>query len=573
MATVARISIERRSLISKVADRFATILSSESRQGYRLSGLALLAAFIPVAIVQCILGAPPIEGPWNVAILLDGAWRMIQGQAAQTDFYNPIGPMTDLFTAIGMKIATPSTSSITYGVVILAALILPLVWRIAKHRLPWALALLCTILAGTYLLSPRPPGWTIRFTGYAMIYNRESYVVFMALCLCLFLKRRYPSRRSEYVDGAIAGMLLALLLYWKITYFVAAVGVTACAAVLIPRVSRWYLAAMAAVAGVCLALFVFVGVSLPRYVANVRYAVKAQLPAMRYQLLWASLNHNAMWMYLLAFCLVLLTWTWSRGKTPPFAITRIWLASVALLGATLFIESGNSSQGGGLEDPLYFITAVIAFESFRRIDPRQVARPDSSTRTAFAASFAVILPLFFGTIVLGDSVAYAYSVAWDCVRRPHIPVSQRFHSAPLSDFYVPTSTTHNTAYWPARDFPARINDGIDLLRKHLQPGDRITTLSFTNPFNFALGIKPARDRIVFWDPHVTYDPANPPATPAQYLGDATVVMVPRLLDRSTGCCFETADVMIGLNSGYLHDHFHEVESTPTWTLYRRNPAP
>ncbi|MGO9940788.1 MAG: hypothetical protein ACLPH3_24250 [Terracidiphilus sp.] len=586
MATRVLVPVEHRVWIARLAEGFSSILTSVSKAGYRRSGIALLGLFIPVAFMECALGAPPIAGPWNVLLFLDEAWRVVNGQVPQTDFYSPIGPMTALFTAIGMKIAPPSASSITYGVVLLAALVLPLVWRIAKDRLPWALALLCSILAGTYLLSPRPPAYGIRDTGYAMLYNRESYVLFLALCLCLFLKRRAPVwesdyfdrafakrhapvRRSDCLDGAFAGLLLALLLYWKITYFVAAVEIAIASAFLIPKFREWYLAAGAAFAGVCAALFALLGISLPRYVANLVYAVKVQSPETRSHLLLASLNHNAMWMYLLFFCLALLSWTWSRSTRAPFAIARIWLVAASIILAVLFIESGNASQGEGLEDPLYFLTAVITFELFRRIEAEDVAKKGSSARIVYTASFALLWSLFFGSIMIGEAASYAYTVAWDVARRPYTPASQQFHSTQLIDFHVPSGTDHITGYWPARDLPGHINDGIDLLRRNLRSGESVTTLDFANPFSFALGIKPARDRVLFWDLHVTFDDKNPPSA-SEFLGNSSVVMVPRLLDRRTGFGFDTFDTMMALYGDYLHDHFHEVESTADWTMYRRN---
>jgi hypothetical protein len=329
------------------------------------------------------------------------------------------------------------------------------------------------------------------------------------------------------------------------------------------------LAAGAAFAGVCTALFVLIGVSLPRYIANLVYAVKAQSPQMRSHLLSASFTHNAMSLYLLLFCLALLSWTWSRWTTARFAIARIWLVAASLIGAVLFIESGNASQGGGLEDPLYFLTAVISFELFRRIDAGDLVEEGSSARIAYTASFALLLPLLYGSIIVGEVASYAYVVAWDVARRPYTSASQRFHSAQLSDFHVPPGTDHITSYWPARDLPAHINDGIDLLRRNLRSGENVTTLAFANPFSFALGIKPARDRILFWDLHVTFDDKNPPSA-TEFLGNSSVVMVPRLPDRTTGFGFETADTMMTLYGSYLKSHFHEVESTKDWTMYRRN---
>ncbi|HZB89146.1 MAG TPA: hypothetical protein VE291_10840, partial [Terracidiphilus sp.] len=56
------------------------MLSSQSAAAYRRAGLALLVLFVAVAVAECVLGAPPMAGPWDAAVLLDGAWRIICGQ-------------------------------------------------------------------------------------------------------------------------------------------------------------------------------------------------------------------------------------------------------------------------------------------------------------------------------------------------------------------------------------------------------------------------------------------------------------------------------------------------------------
>ncbi len=560
---------ERESLVHSITEKFSKMISSESLIGYRWVGIALLATFASIALLECALGAPPITGPWGVTILLDGAWRIVHGQVPHTDFYNPLGPLTDLLIAFGMKVAPPSTSSITYGIVLFATLLLPLTWRIAKDRLPWAIAFLFVFLSGLYILSPRPPGYTMRDTSYAMIYNRESYVLLLPLCLCLFLKPRAAVRRSDYLQGTFAGQLLGLLLYTKVTYFVAAVGLIAASAFLVPNSRKWHLAMAAAFAVVCAAMFAVFHISLIRYLRDLVYAVGVQSPTMRTTLLSQSIAHNALWMYLLIFSLLLLAWAHERSGATDSSMVRLWLVAACIVGATLFIESGNASQGAGLDDPMYFAAAVVSLELFRSRNAKAIAGYNSSARLAYSGALLLMFPLLFGSIVAGDLISYAYTVAWDLARGPSLPASQQFHSVSLRDFRVPTGTNHITTYWPSRDFPAKINDGIDLLKRRLQPGDRITTIDFANPFSFALGIPPAHDKTVFWDLHVTFDTKRPPK-PSEFLGDASVVMVPRLTDRSEGFGFVTADTLMNLYGAYLHTNFHEVESTENWTMYRRN---
>jgi hypothetical protein len=47
-------------------------------------------------------------------------------------------------------------------------------------------------------------------------------------------------------------------------------------------------------------------------------------------------------------------------------------------------------------------------------------------------------------------------------------------------------------------------------------------------------------------------------------------MVPRLADRTHGCCFADTDVPLEIYGDYLRVHFHEVASTEVWSLYRHN---
>jgi hypothetical protein len=562
--------LARRSWLAVSAENLSCAVCSESLRGYRRSGFALLALFVLFGLTLIVLGAPPIAGPWDMSVLLDGAWRMIHGQVPHTDFHNPNGPLTYLLVAFGMKIATPSASSITYGIVLLAAFLLPLAWHIAFRRLPWAIASIFVLFEGFYLLTPRPPGYGIRETTYAMIYNREGYVLISLLMLCVFLRARDSARRPEWLDGLLAGVLLALLLYCKITYFLAAAALTLFAVALYTRPWRRFLACAGAFAAVCAALFVAFHINLYSYLSDIAVAGQSQSLAMRTKFLAQSLANNATWIFLLVFCLALWTWAEDGAENPRTSTARVWLAAGSIMAAALLINAGNGSQGGGVDDPLYFVAAVVFLEAFRRRNRERVAQQGTVARLAYTASLALLLPLLCGAILIRDMASSAYAVAWDVVKRPAFDPSRRLHSTGLRDFYVPASTTHMTAYWPARDYPAKINDGIDLLKSNLQSGDRVTTIAFANPFSFALGIKPARDGPLWWDLNYDFDRRHFPLA-GDFLGDASLVMVPRLTDRSQGWSFETVDVMLNLYGDYLRAHFHQVASTDTWVLYRRNP--
>lgn len=539
-----------------------------NRRSYRIWGALLLIVFSPVALLQLTLGAAPITGPWDVMALLDGGWRIVSGQVPHAEVHNPIGPLTYELIALGMKVGRPSTSSIVYGTVLLMAALMPWAWRIAAVRLPAPIAFVWGLTLGFLLISPRPLGYAIRETTYAMMYNRAGYVFLAMFLLCLFLPRREPTPGSIVIDGFALGLLAALMFYNKITYAAAAFGSLLLGVLLDRRPASWFAATgLGFLTGGALFFAVF-HVNPQAYIADILSAGHVQSVGERVRLLMAGVENNFWWLYLIAVCLA----CWTRldlDRDPPGVPGfKPWLITAWILAAGLAISTGNAAQRGGVDDPLFFVAGIIAIEWYCRCCPRPAPRAAEPFRLVHGLSLAIVVPIFCGTILARDVAAVAYASAWDIMRRPTIDASRRLHSPALRDFLVPAGTNHITAYWPARDHSARINEGIDLLRKHLEPDDRITALAFTNPFSLALGVLPAHDALQWWELNHSFNHRSHPSA-EQVLGDATLVIVPQLSTRDRGLSFETVDAMLDLYGDYLNAHFQQIDSTPTWKLYRR----
>jgi hypothetical protein len=568
LASVAHASGSR---IASAAETLSETMFSESAFGYRRSGIVLLTGFVTLAAIFAIFGAPSLAGgPWDMVCLLDGGWRILSGQVPHAGFHVPVGSLTYLLAAFGMKIVAPSASSLAYGSVLFAALLLPCAWYIVSARLPWVFTSIFVLFEGFLLLTPRPLGYPIRYTTYAMIYNRQGYALIILFLLCVFLKPRNSIGGRVLFDGMLAGALLALMLYCKITYFFVAAALALFAVILNAKPGRWFFAFAGAFTGVCAGFFAFFHINLYLYALDIIAAGRVQSPGMRTTLLSQALQNNALWIYMIVFCLGLCTLAGSARARQDLSAFQLWIVTGSIVGAGLLLASGNANQGGGVDDPMYFLAAVIFLELFRRQNTDKAEQSHTKARWAYTASWALMIPILCGTILARDVASCAYAVKWDLRGRPTYDPSQRMHSANLRDFYISPSVWKITAYWPARDFPARINDGIDLLRKNLQKDDRVTTVDYANPFSFALALPPANDALLFWDVNFSFDQLHFPP-PKDFLGSASLVMVPRLADRSLGCCFQTPDLMLGIYGGYLHSHFHEIASTETWVLYRRNP--
>jgi len=71
-----------------------------------------------------------------------------------------------------------------------------------------------------------------------------------------------------------------------------------------------------------------------------------------------------------------------------------------------------------------------------------------------------------------------------------------------------------------------VNDGVALVRKHCDPGDRVLTMDAVNPFPHALKWRPPRGGVAAIAFNYTLSAQHRPSFDA-YFGDATVVLVPK----------------------------------------------
>jgi hypothetical protein len=83
------------------------------------------------------------------------------------------------------------------------------------------------------------------------------------------------------------------------------------------------------------------------------------------------------------------------------------------------------------------------------------------------------------------------------------------------------------AYWRASQVPARINDGLALLREHTSDRDKIFALAFTDPFSFALGRIRPRNVPLWWNPYYSFSKKVYPQADALF----SVIVLPGLRRR------------------------------------------
>jgi hypothetical protein len=540
--------------------------TTDSNRSYKFFFTLLITFITSLSLILVSTGSAPIVlKPWDVIIQLDGGWRIINEQTPHIDFYSPLGPLSLLLTAFGMKVASPSASSIVYGSVLLFLVLTPWAWFIARSRLSSANAFLFALFMGFFLVTPRALGDGIRELSYATLYNRQGFVLLSLLLIELFIPYRPSVRHKNYLlSGLSSGILLGLLLFCKINYF----GVGAVAVlirILIFRFQRtWLIAFTSGFLLICITMQIFFKVNLFSLISNVALAAKAQSFSNRLQHFLDVFQDNSCY-----FCLTLTIVIFlsigdfekeKQEKNKVFHLrldrTLILTAFVALSGLLIC-----STNGQWKDIPLFFVAGLIPLEYLRR----EVQFYDLSFKTVSGIKYfwcLLIVISFCGNILGKDLASFGYSVYLNSFKVSSISETQRFQSKTLHDLVVPEWSRVGLE----RNYIKQINDGLALLRQHVSSNSRVFALDFSNPFPFALELPPPHGDALWWHSHVTFNRNSFPKA-EQTFKDVDMVMTPK--NRRWWWFDETEKMMEDAYGNYLSKYFIEKDKSQFWTLLLR----
>jgi hypothetical protein len=531
-----------------------------------LAGAILGLALIALVIIKT--GAPPIEAPWDVFVLLGGAWRISAGQIANVDFANPIGPLVYWLTAFGMRFAGASLLSLVYGNIAFAAMVVPWALVLAFRRLSSPLAFVVTMSVALLVVTPVPLGYAATTTTYAMIYNRYGWALLALLLLHLFVPGRGQS--TARTDAVAAGVLLAVLFICKLNFFVVG-GALATLAVVI-RVDLRTKALLIPAASVILCMpLVFYGILDPKaYLFDFIDAAMAQSPASRFKALMSTLKWCSVPIGLLLICwYALIILPARRGRMAWLQAAKTTLVFWTVLLCALFITIGNTGEGGQV--PLLLFSSVLLITAHERDAGWGGGRSSGRNfQTMVGVAWLVLTVQFLW--LSGSELRGVYHASMaSAYRNVEDARSQRFAATALGDFYIPSSAQWHTAYSSASDVPPRLNEGLQLLRAHLRSNDRIVVLGLTDPFSLLLDRKPARNVPLWWDLNVSFSHRIFPR-PEDVFEFADYVIYPHLDGMAGGCCKETVVALLDIYREYLGSRYVVAAESQHWILLRRRTA-
>lgn len=578
--------------MSRFANLVAFLLTLRGNAAYR-AGAALLVAWAALlAGLALTTGAAyHYDMPWDTVSMLDGAYRMTEGQAPHADYFSPIGVLPIWLIYLGMKWTGVNAAAIVCGGAFGFLLVTPPAWAIASRRLPAVPALVFSMFVGVLMIACRPLAFgTLPYTfevshiSYAMWYNRVGWSLLTLLTLYWFLPPFAKARAgwARNAEGFAAGLLCALVFLTKVNFLAAAVGVTFFGCWLNRPSPGQFVSYVAGFASVPAGLSLFTRWNAHAWLGDLAELARVADPAGRAAKLTVALYDNLWPFALLAAAVWLLRPLMARGGWDTWregGLGKTALLCGAGAGIGLFVLMLNTQKA---EIPLVAVACVVALETaLRRWNPDGSG---NALRLRVIAGACIALGLLGPTLFNdGASVGYAWA------RRNHMrfltPECGIIDSPSLRSLILPPQPGEQVEWaWVINDLTARkhlsplaaertavspfqfaclIQDGLKLLRPHVTPESRIFCLNHTNPFPLALRLPPPNGGCLWWD-GVTFNRKRFP-DPERVYRDVTLVMVPRNPVGST--------LMRDVYLPSVKERFRKVAESALWELYERPEVP
>jgi hypothetical protein len=537
---------------------------ADYRRGFYAFGAAAITLFLLVNLhgpcIQVLFGHDDLA-------YLAAAWKVHCGLWPHADYHSALGALDAWLFAAGMWLLGPTASVFPFCLSLVGVLLGLIAWLVARPRLPAFPAALFALTQMVVAAAPHHLRFPWYIATYANHYNRQGYGLISILLLLLFLPRRAGKTALDEAsaspwDGRVAGAILGVLLFLKISYFMAAVGLCVYADVFgrsFSRAQRWnLLAAFAVVLTACLALIRFDALAMwndLRLAAGARTGDPETAFNLGRYLVW--LQDAWIEVALLAVCQSLLgsPWVFRRTAAACSPAAPSWIEFIGVLGASMFICMSNAPIGNRSETPL--LTCWIFVLLGYALRNRQTAAAAPPGLTVLCGLGGVLWVLTFGPafVCLCWSVS-PWPTTWQQTALRRAPV---LDAHPLERLCILGLGSESPMPF---SYVSKVNDGLHLLRR-LGGTHRVETIDMVNPFPFALQWRPARGSMWCWQYGFTFNETSCPAAQEAF-GDADVLMVPKFPGEPA-----TVRALLKIYGAYFRAHYQLVEESAQWSVLQR----
>jgi hypothetical protein len=426
----------------------------------------------------------------------------------------------------------------------------------------WA-AVLFTAFVVLFWLAPFPLGEPYYLPSYAMQYNRLGYALLSITLIELFVPACRSLRGFLHWGGLSTGVILALLLFLKISFF--AVGIVVVGSAVLLFQGRWKHSVSIAIGFllVFLPLLAYLHWDVPAIWTDLNIAAHARATRFHssgdpFRTIFRNLTEIAA---LTGFALLAVGFSDSRKIARRlWTKPRIATFVILLLGADLLLAISNTQRSGF---PLSLVAMLILANSICgeylqfRAASRDLCRLGSMV-VAFAAALAV-LPYMsdtlngWGVVLMRNVVRRSDAPTLVIDAAPLWGLKLDDHSDPTADLAVNNGTP----------LVANINEGLSLIRSHSDPSQSIACLCFSNPFSYALLRAPALGGSTFFADGTNFTRQFAPSA-ARILGNSELVIYP---NQKTGD--DGVESLLQICGSQLAMHYRLLAHSEHWTLLKR----
>lgn len=528
-------------------------------------GLPALLTAVPVVLGVVVLLRVPYVLDWrfgsDTLLLLDGAWRVVEGQRQHVDFHCAYGVFHHLLFALGLRWLGYDALSLNRVVALWSALAFVWSYSLARSRLRPLSASAYALLVAATAMGQNQLGYAFSDLSHSAYYNRLGFTLLLVFLVSLWpsaeiRERARSSRVRELLGPVSAGVALTLAVFTKVSYAVIMLGALA--------VTVWWrrprprhlvalgLAALCTTAAIAPSFGWRFDHVLSDYMQGAATRLHAHdasfglgkilfgLPVRDLDVTWARVIEILRNDYLDLMALAVVVFT-MRGRS---CLASTWHRSalfVATATASLLLVLGNWQWGAS---PLPAAVALLVAGG----------RPGGS-RANVAARWTSVGAALPHVAVAAASLAYLV-VSGETFK------GTRYAAPPLR----PLMTSGHDGQCDPEQFAERIEEVVSFIRwmKSDSP-PRVATLDFANPYPFALELAPPVGVAVALQVGATFREET--FQPLKAVGDADVIVTHR-------CPLNvyTAPVLQRALQGYLDKEF-ESHALPHATVYVKRHAP
>ena len=520
-----------------------------------------LCVLASLCALQVALGALPTRiYAHDFFILLDGAWRLANGQTPNVDFYAGYGvwvwnPIRWAFAVYGYNADAIGLARAFYTAVLGVWFLM--LSRIEPRRV---ISLVLGLFLLVFLSASRPLGEYPTWVSHAMFYNRIGYaLIFLMMFEQLGAFRVAAAdldplpERMQFWRGVSTGAALACTILVKISFVAPAFGVLAAGALLFGINRRHFIGVWAGGLGM-LVLAVTCLHFRPLPFLQETLTLSHQRAHIGSEAVTTLIQDMGEVLFAVAAGVAVAFLVFTNRRIA----NKYILATVVIVGCDIFCRATNAMRAGL---PLAAWWCLSGALLLLFIPAAQVGAERMQRLIAFVVLCPLAIPMF---VMDGSSSLYAAFKTVMVRRHPTL----RFDSASLRN-WVPQDWLGEDLNFVNTNGKLLIlvtNDGIHLLQSRSRQYETVFPIAYDNAFSFALQRKPAEGGALWLDMGNNIS-VNQPVAESTVIGHPDLLMVQHPVSAE----LDNTKTILSLYPDLLGKEFAPVGSSQYWTLYRRRP--